>query len=108
MDIKQNYVLITNKECQKEVEIATRFARVGFENLLGYLDGGIATWIKAGKPLEKIEYIEVKDLSAKMKAMPIIDVRKQPEFNKVHIDNAILAPLGVNFINEEFKKIPKD
>lgn len=81
---------------------------MGFENLLGYLEGGIAAWIKAGKPIEKIECIEAKDLSTKMRTMPIVDVRKQPEFNKVHLENAILAPLSVTFMNEEFKKIPKD
>lgn len=37
------YVLITEKGREKEV--ATRFARVGFENLLGFLDGGVETWI---------------------------------------------------------------
>jgi len=48
MDDKHSFVLLTDKESEKEKEIATRFARVGFENLLGYLDGGIETWIKAG------------------------------------------------------------
>jgi len=43
-----------------------------------------------------------------MKTMPIVDVRKQPEYNRMHLENVILAPLGVTFMNSEYKKIPKD
>lgn len=40
--------------------------------------------------------------------MPIVDVRKTPEYNKIHLENVILAPMGVGFMNEEFKKVPRD
>lgn len=49
---------------------------MGFENLLGYLEGGIDVWIKAGKLIEKIEFVETKDLPKIMRSMPIVDVRK--------------------------------
>ena len=52
---KDKYVLIT--ENGKEKEVATRFARVGFENLLGYLDGGVDTWTK-NKSMDKLECIQ--------------------------------------------------
>lgn len=65
----------------KEMESVSRLTRVGFENILGYLDGGIETWLKAKKPVVKLRYIEAKDTLKIAHDDPekIIDVRNPKE-----------------------------
>lgn len=72
------YVLIT--ENGKEKEVATRFARVGFENLLGYLEGGVDTWTK-NKPMEKLECVSAASFKDLIGKVAIVDVRKPGEFD---------------------------
>lgn len=80
----------------KEQEAIVRLARVGFERVFGYLDGGFETWLKAGKPLETISSIEADALSAELgiEASQVIDVRNPSEWNSGIIDGAELLPLS--------------
>ncbi len=52
VDIKTPLLIVADKDREKEV--ATRLARIGFDNTLGYLKGGFASWKKAGKEIETI------------------------------------------------------
>ena len=106
-DIKQEILLVT--EPGRETEVITRLARVGYDFTIGYLEGGIESWKKAGKELDPIESISADTLSFKQQedpAIAILDVRKASEFGSEHIINAQNAPL--DFINESMASIDKD
>ncbi len=106
-DIKQEILLVT--EPGRETEVITRLARVGYDFTIGYLEGGIESWKKAGKELDTIESISADALSLKQQedpAIAILDVRKASEFGSEHIINAQNAPL--DFINESMASIDKD
>jgi hydroxyacylglutathione hydrolase len=106
-DIKQEILLVT--EPGRETEVITRLARVGYDFTIGYLEGGIESWKKAGKELDTIESISADTLSFKQQedpAIAILDVRKASEFGSEHIINAQNAPL--DFINESMASIDKD
>ena len=106
-DIKQEILLVT--EPGREIEVITRLARVGYDFTIGYLEGGIESWKKAGKELDTIESISADTLSFKQQedpAIAILDVRKASEFGSEHIINAQNAPL--DFINESMASIDKD
>jgi glyoxylase-like metal-dependent hydrolase (beta-lactamase superfamily II)/rhodanese-related sulfurtransferase len=106
-DIKQEILLVT--EPGRETEVITRLARVGYDFTIGYLEGGIESWKKAGKELDTIESISADTLSLKQQedpAIAILDVRKASEFGSEHIINAQNAPL--DFINESMASIDKD
>jgi hydroxyacylglutathione hydrolase len=106
-DIKQEILLVT--EPGRETEVITRLARVGYDFTIGYLEGGIESWKKAGKELDNIVSISADTLSLKQQedpAIAILDVRKASEFGSEHIINAQNAPL--DFINESMASIDKD
>ena len=104
-DVKQELLIIT--EPGKEEETVKRLARVGYDYVIGYLDGGIEAWKNAGKEVDSIGRITAEELEAKGdKAEKIIDVRKPGEYAAEHLEAAYSAPL--DFINDMMEKFPKD
>ena len=103
-NVKQAILLVTPEG--REEETVTRLARVGFDNTLGYLKGGVEAWKKEGKQLDAVEGIETTELKSRMEAneLEIFDVRKPGEFLSEHIPNAHNTPL--DFINEHMAKFP--
>ena len=103
-DIKQQILIIT--EPGREEEVVTRLARVGYDYCIGYLDGGIEAWKKAGKETDSIRSITVNELAEivkKDKQAHILDVRKKSEYDSEHVINAENAPL--DFINDSMAQI---
>jgi hydroxyacylglutathione hydrolase len=87
-------VLIAETDSQLE-EARVRLARVGLEGLSGYLAGGIAAWKQAGLPLETTPQMTVDDLKARLQQgkIQVLDVRREPEWNAAHIEEANWWPL---------------
>jgi rhodanese-related sulfurtransferase len=74
-----------------------RLARVGIENVVGYLDGGLAEWARGGRPVEAFENITPRELAARIEkgAAPVVfDVRRPGEFAGGHVPGAQSRPLG--------------
>ncbi|MFY7810188.1 MAG: MBL fold metallo-hydrolase [Flavobacterium sp.] len=106
-DVKQPLLLIIDQG--REEEVVTRLARVGYDNALGYLNGGINAWINEGKEIDTITSISAEELFEVQKNNPdinILDVRKSSEYESEHIINAENAPL--DYINDSMMKINKD
>jgi hydroxyacylglutathione hydrolase len=79
-------------------EAVTRLARVGIENVAGFLDGGIAAWDQAGLPLGRVPQVPVDELSAWIRekapgALQIVDVRRAGEYGQAHVPGAVNIPL---------------
>ncbi len=93
-DLTQPIALITPVGLEQETVL--RLARVGYDQCIGYLEGGFATWQQADKEVDMIESISadafVKRLAANPKA-PVLDVRKPAEFAAEHVDGAESSPL---------------
>ena len=91
-DTQHPIILVTPKG--REEETITRLSRVGFDNTLGYLEGGITAWTAAGKDIEQIENVTAAQLQTKIEdGAALFDVRKESEYDLVHIPNATLIPL---------------
>jgi rhodanese-related sulfurtransferase len=104
-DVKQEILLIT--ESGKEEETVKRLARVGYDNVIGYLDGGIEAWKNAGKQVDNIGRITAEEFELKFATKPIvIDVRKPGEFSGEHVEDAISIPL--DFMNDHMAEFPKE
>ena len=87
-------ILITPAGQEKETVV--RLSRVGFENMLGYLDGGFETWKNAGEPIDIIVDIEPDELMMDIPFDPnllVVDVRKEAEFGDGHLPDAHNLPL---------------
>lgn len=103
-DIKQPILIIANED--NEEEVVTRLARVGYDNTLGYLKGGVKAWKAAGKETDHIESISADELAKLGKKAPIIDVRKASEYSSEHIIGAENIPL--DYINDNMSHIDKN
>ncbi|MDM1298004.1 MBL fold metallo-hydrolase [Empedobacter falsenii] len=102
-DIKQPILLIA--EIGEEEEAVTRLARVGYDNVIGFLNNGFQAWVEAEKDFDEIvsvspeEFVELVDETE----LKVLDVRKPGEYETSHVEGAITAPL--DFINESMKLI---
>lgn len=105
-DVKQELLLVT--EIGEEEETILRLARVGYDNVIGYLEGGIETWKTAGQELDTITSITAGALADKLQKenVLVIDVRRSSEFAAEHIDGAKSIPLDA--ISELMAAFPKD
>jgi len=93
MDVNQKILLVTDTGFEQEA--ITRLSRVGFDNVLGYLEGGINTWIKSGNDTDKINRISAENFSNMYNVnAKIIDVRKESEYELNHIKNSKNYPLS--------------
>lgn len=104
-DVKQTILLVV--EAGREEEAITRLSRVGFDNTLGFLKGGIEAWKKAGKEIDTLESVSAETLKKQLNDhAPVFDVRNDSEFQGAHISEAIHTPLST--INLYLKQFPKD
>lgn len=105
-DVKQPLLIVADEG--REEEIITRLARVGYDNALGYLKGGIEEWKKSGKETDSIPQVTAEDLAQLMKAnsVNVLDVRKASEYYSEHIVDAINAPL--DYVNDSMTKVDKN
>ena len=103
-DVKQPLLLVTEKG--QEEEAITRLSRVGFDQTLGYLEGGFEAWKNASMEYDTVSSIsaEVFKTSYENNNTKVFDMRRESEFLSEHILEAHNTPL--NFINDhlaEFK-----
>lgn len=97
-DLKQPILIVCDNG--KEEETVLRLARVGYDNTLGYLDGGVEVWKSSGRSLDEINSIsasEFKDIY-NTGELDVLDVRRPAEYETEHIVRAKNKPL--DFINE--------
>jgi rhodanese-related sulfurtransferase len=88
-------VLVT--EAGNEKESVTRLARVGIDNVHGYLKGGYEGWQDAGEQIDMIIDIEADEFAMDLPHDPmieVIDVRKPGEFEAGHVQGARSLPLS--------------
>lgn len=105
LDAKQPILLVT--PVGRETETITRLARVGYDNTIGYLDGGFETWKNSGKDIETVNSVSAEELEEKINQNALVfDVRKPGEFSAEHIENVPSTPL--DFLNDHISEFPKE
>lgn len=94
VDLDSSIVIVTEKGKEKETII--RLARVGFENVKGYLHEGVESWSKANKPMDMVISVSPYEFGLDLKLekkISVLDVRKHAEFENGHLINAVNIPL---------------
>ncbi|MEM1323472.1 MAG: MBL fold metallo-hydrolase [Bacteroidota bacterium] len=105
-DLQQAILLVC--PAGREEEAVTRLARVGYDNTLGYLDGGLAAWTAAGRETDSISSITAEQLAEQVKAGrvgDILDVRRPTEYLSQHLEVATNFPL--DYINRNMQKLDR-
>jgi rhodanese-related sulfurtransferase len=105
-DINQAILLVT--EPGREEECMIRLSRVGYDNTIGYLEGGFASWEQAGKETDSLKRITGEQLEEMLQTvdLPLFDVRKKSEFDSEHLLNSTNIPL--NQLNTKLDSFPKE
>jgi hydroxyacylglutathione hydrolase len=105
VDVKQPLLLVIEPGMEKEA--ITRLSRVGFDNVIGILEGGYDSWVNSGRETDSITAIDAKklaELAGKDADTSIVDVRRQGEYEAEHVEGANHTPL--DFLTEYFGKLP--
>ncbi|MBM72138.1 MAG: MBL fold metallo-hydrolase [Crocinitomicaceae bacterium] len=95
VDVKMQLLLVA--EPGTEVEAITRLSRVGFDNVIGILDGGFESWKQAGKDVDNINAVDAITLAEEVNSdenTKIVDVRRTGEYEAEHVEGASHAPLS--------------
>lgn len=107
-DLKQPILFIADEG--REAEVVTRLARVGYDNSLGYLAGGIDMWKEAGYDTARLEEISAADFASLYQSsgdkINLLDARRHSEFESEHIIGAINFPL--DFVNQQMSELDRN
>lgn len=106
LDLKQPIVIIADEG--KEEEVVTRLSRVGYDNTLGYLEGGIEAWQAANKETDQIVSITAEELKNRLSGdIHVLDARKTSEYISEHIEDEKVTNFPLDFINENLNQLDK-
>jgi rhodanese-related sulfurtransferase len=106
-DVAQPILLVADKD--RVEEAVTRLSRVGFDNTLGYLEGGFEAWKKASKEYDTVSPISVQQLQALIESeegAKVFDVRKESEYLSEHLVDAENTPL--DYLNNYLSEFPRE
>lgn len=102
-DINQKLLVVADPGMEEEV--LTRLSRVGYDQTIGYLEGGFEAWKNAGKEIDTLDQITAEGLK-EVQSPVVVDVRKDGEYLSEHMPSAIHASL--EDINERMGDIPSE
>jgi len=93
-NINQKILLIA--PIGKELEAIARLSRVGYDNCIGYLEGGFSTWEKSKKEVFTLKSVSANSFveTLKLNKVKVLDVRRSAEFENKHIEGVVSLPLS--------------
>lgn len=104
-DVTQPILLVT--PIGEEKTTITRLSRVGFDNVLGYLEGSFNAWAVSGKEIDTLRSVSANNLEeAITNKATVFDVRKPGEYENEHIVDVPSTPL--DFLNDHIEEFPKE
>lgn len=107
LDHTRPIIIIANPGAEQEA--AVRLGRIGYDNVVGYVDGGATAFLFRQELVEKTARVTAPELNKLLQSDPnvlVIDVRNTGEWNEKHIDGALNFPL--NKLRQQIAEIPKD
>ena len=102
-DIKQEILIVADPGMEEEV--VTRLSRVGYDNCIGFLDGGFDAWKNSGKEVDTLPQVTAQELKGIADAT-VVDVRKSGEYLSEHLIDAIHVEL--DYINDQMSSVPQE
>ena len=102
-DIKQEILVVADPGMEEEV--VTRLSRVGYDNCIGFLDGGFDAWKNSGKEVDSLSQVTAEELKG-IEGATVVDVRKSGEYLSEHLIDAIHVEL--DYINDQMASVPQE
>jgi hydroxyacylglutathione hydrolase len=107
-DMKQPILFLATEG--REEEVVIRLSRVGYDNTMGYLKGGMDAWKKAGFDSAMIKEISAQDFDTLYEMdsqhINLLDARRKSEFDSEHLVGAVNFPL--DFINQNMSQLDRN
>ncbi len=105
-DVKQPILLVADQG--RVEEVITRLSRVGFDNTIGYLEGGFEAWKADNREVDSLRSIPADEFATEWTGnnLPIFDVRKGGEWDTQHLADA--KHVCLSGINESLAEFPKE
>ena len=102
-NINQKLLIVADPGMEEEV--LTRLSRVGYDQTIGFLQGGFETWKAANKQIDTLDQVTARELG-ELKDPLIVDVRKKSEYLSEHVENALNIEL--DYLNDKMALVPQD
>ncbi|MEL6388997.1 MAG: MBL fold metallo-hydrolase [Bacteroidota bacterium] len=105
IDIHTPILLVVDEDLVEEA--ITRLSRVGFDNTIGFLEGGMKAWQSSGRDIDQVQRFSASEY-AKLPSpnTALFDVRKPTEYASHHVDGALSTPLSQ--LNDYISGFPRD
>jgi rhodanese-related sulfurtransferase len=105
-DLQTPILIVCNEG--RQLEVVDRLARVGYDNPIGYLEGGFGAWVTEGEEIDSIPEITAEEFEEifRTEEFNLLDVRRESEYNAQHIMGAQNFPL--DFINRNMNAVDRD
>jgi len=105
-DLKTPILFVCDND--KVEEVVTRLARVGYDNAIGYLEGGFEAWKNVGEEVDTLDEVTAEAFANKFdgKNLNLLDVRRASEFATEHVVGAVNFPL--DFINSNMSQVDRE
>ena len=89
-------------------ETVTGLARIGYDNIIGYLKPSIVSWSLTAKSIDRLGMMTTPELKEKLDSedWTVLDVRSLEEYESGHIEGSINIYTGL--LAQNLKKIPID
>ena len=91
-NINQAIILIAPKG--REEEAVVRLSRIGYDNILGFIDGGVDSWEEAGLTVSSVTSVEATSINLPVKDTTFVDVRKPGEYEENYVIDSKHLPLS--------------
>lgn len=103
-------ILVVLDEPAQLPEVTTHLQRVGFDEVQGWLEGGMEAWETSGLPLASLDTLSVQELKQRVDrdraGLTVLDVRTEKEWNAGHMEGALHVHGGQ--LEERFAEVPRE
>jgi hydroxyacylglutathione hydrolase len=96
------------EEREAALEAATQLFRIGYEAVVGFLQGGIAVWVEAGRPVRSYPVASIDEAAEVVGEgrARVLDVRQRTEWEEGHLEGS--THMFVGDVEADIKEIPRD
>ena len=89
-------ILVAATDAERQAAVR-QLIRIGFDDFVGHLEGGVEAWARAGLPTAQVQSISAVELRERLnrgEAMTVLDVRRDDEWEAGHIPGAVHVEAG--------------
>ena len=110
VDADREIVLLVNDVADLD-DIARQALRIGFESMVGYVDGGLRAWRTSGRTVQAGAALDVDRLAAQLAGGGVdgplvIDVRQASEYEAGHLPGSL--HIGTGELPAMLDRLPRD